>query len=79
MAKKKTSPPDLLRTKGHAVDVAVELGISRFQLYGLLSPGRYPVPPAVFDTRSDFAERLGDYVGLSATEIRNFYDKAVAA
>jgi hypothetical protein len=72
-----STPPLLLREKKPAViDLARHLGITRYQAYGLVDPSGYPVPKALFDTRSDVAVRVARLIGWTITDVREFYDKA---
>jgi hypothetical protein len=74
--KRKRTPAALLKLKFERVrDLADALDLSRFQAYGLTDPRHYPIPPAIFDVRSDLAERVGQLIGLSADDVRKFYDR----
>lgn len=73
------APPDQLRKKYRTIaDLAVALKISRFQTYGLLSPGRYPLPSGLFDVRDDLAHRVAEVIGATPESVRDYYEKAAA-
>lgn len=73
------SPPALLKAKQPVVQtLAKNLGLSRWQVYGLLDPSTYPdrVPAGIFDTRSDLAQRIAAFIGVQVDDVRTFYERA---
>jgi len=71
-----TTPPDLLTAKQPVViELAKELRISRWHVYGLIRPSDYrdAIPADLFDTRSDLADRVAKYAGCSVKNLRDFY------
>jgi hypothetical protein len=63
-----------LESKKARVRLAVELGVSRFQMAGLLYPDRYPVP-ALTD---DLVQRIASLLNQSASHVRNLYPRKAA-
>lgn len=55
------------------VDFAVEIGVSRFQLSGLLYPEKYPVR-----LTDEIVASLAARLNRSESYIRSFYEKAAA-
>lgn len=58
--------------------VAEKLEISRFQLEGLLLTEGHQPPVAIFDVRSDLAERVALLIGQTTEYVRDFYRKVAA-
>lgn len=80
MRKQKT-PIELLRERQPVVkQLARELRISRWHMYGLLDPQGYPdaIPAGLFDTRSDLALRIANFIDRPVEFVREFYAEAKA-
>lgn len=58
--------------------LAEKLGISKFQLNGLLLEEGFQPPVAIFDIREDLADRVAALLGQTADYVRDFYRKAAA-
>lgn len=59
--------------------IAEKLGISRFQLNGLLLEEGSQPPAAIFDVREPLAETVGALIGQSAEYVRDYYLRKAAA
>lgn len=49
------------------------LRLSRPAAYGLIYPENYPVPAAIFDDRSDLAERVAAEAKTTPGAVRRYY------
>lgn len=55
-----------------------KLGVSRFQLNGLLLEDGYQPPVAIFDVRDALADRVAALLNQTPDYVRDFYRKAAA-
>lgn len=71
------TPPAKLKKLGPLTKLAKELALSRYAIYGLIYPDEYydGLPMAIFDVRSDLARRIGEKIGMSADEVRDYYGR----